>query len=277
MKKNYIFTLLLTFSFCLVSLGQIVINEVDADQTGTDTAEFIELKWTPNTALDGYVVVLFNGSDDQSYSAFDLDGKTTDANGLFILTTNSLATAADIDMGADNTVQNGADAVAVYQANDTDFPEDTPITLTNLIDILVYGTADSDDSGLLSGFGVSTQYDEDSNGNKDIESIQRQSDGSYQVLAPTFRATNGTLSIKNNSIEGFATYPNPITNNRFTISSNSNGEKELVIFNVLGKKVLSSSFSGVKSTIDVSAISAGIYILKVTEEGKTATKKLVIR
>ncbi|PQB08728.1 hypothetical protein BST83_01780 [Polaribacter filamentus] len=84
-------------------------------------------------------------------------------------------------------------------------------------------------------------------------------------------------SVKNNSIEGFATYPNPITNNRFTISSNSNGKKELVIFNVLGKKVLSSSFSGVKSTIDVSAISAGIYILKVTEAGKTASKKLVIR
>jgi hypothetical protein len=84
-------------------------------------------------------------------------------------------------------------------------------------------------------------------------------------------------SVKNNSIEGFATYPNPITDNRFTISSNSNGKKELVIFNVLGKKVLSSSFSGVKSTIDVSAISAGIYILKVTEAGKTASKKLVIR
>ncbi|WP_104808332.1 T9SS type A sorting domain-containing protein [Polaribacter filamentus] len=49
------------------------------------------------------------------------------------------------------------------------------------------------------------------------------------------------------------------------------------MFNVLGKKVLSSSFSGVKSTIDVSAISAGIYILKVTEAGKTASKKLVIR
>jgi hypothetical protein len=84
-------------------------------------------------------------------------------------------------------------------------------------------------------------------------------------------------SVKNNSIEGFATYPNPVTNNRFTISSNSNDEKELVIFNVLGKKVLTSSFLGTKSTIDVSTISSGIYILKVTEDGKTATKKLVIR
>jgi hypothetical protein len=88
---------------------------------------------------------------------------------------------------------------------------------------------------------------------------------------------DATASITNNSIEGFETFPNPVTNNRFTISSNSNSKKELVIFNVLGKKVLTSSFLGTKSNVDVSAISSGIYILKVTEEGKTATKKLVIR
>ncbi len=88
---------------------------------------------------------------------------------------------------------------------------------------------------------------------------------------------NATASVKNNAIEGFATYPNPITNNVFTITSNSTSKKEFAIFNLLGKQVLSSSFSGVKSNVDVSTISAGIYILKVTEGGKTASKKLVIR
>ena len=89
--------------------------------------------------------------------------------------------------------------------------------------------------------------------------------------------SNATASIKDNTIEGFATYPNPITNSTFTITSNSSSKKTITIFNVLGKKVLSSSFSGVKSNVDVSTISAGIYILKVTEAGKTASKKLVIR
>jgi hypothetical protein len=87
----------------------------------------------------------------------------------------------------------------------------------------------------------------------------------------------GTASTPNNAIEGFATYPNPITNKEFTITSKSSSKKEFAIFNVLGKKVLSSSFSSVKATVDVSTISAGIYILKVTEGGKTASKKLVIR
>jgi hypothetical protein len=88
---------------------------------------------------------------------------------------------------------------------------------------------------------------------------------------------NSTASVKKNAIEGFTTYPNPITNNTFTLTSKSSSKKLVTIFNVLGKKVLSSSFSGVKSNVDVSAISSGIYILKVTEDGKTATKKLVIR
>lgn len=38
-----------------------------------------------------------------------------------------------------------------------------------------------------------------------------------------------------------------------------------------------TSFSGLNKNLDVSAINSGVYILKVTEAGKTATKKLVIR
>jgi len=89
--------------------------------------------------------------------------------------------------------------------------------------------------------------------------------------------TSASASLKTNAIKGFATYPNPVTNKEFTISSSSNNVKEITIFNVLGKKVLTTCFLGFKSTINVSAIGLGIYILKVTEAGKISTKKLVIR
>ncbi len=200
MKKNYFFTFLLTLLFASITYGQLVINEVDADQAGTDTSEFIELKWTANTSLNGYVVVLFNGSSDTSYAAYDLDGYSTDANGFFILTTTSQATASDIDMGADNTLQNGADAIAIYQADASDFPNGTAVSDRGLIDAIVYGTNDPDDTGLLTAFGLSVQYDEGLNGNKDTESIQRHTDGTYQVLAPTFRAENNTSSAAGLSI-----------------------------------------------------------------------------
>jgi hypothetical protein len=125
--------------------------------------------------------------------------------------------------------------------------------------------------------------DEAAPGDSMVAFVFRQSDSDLNEgilvdnlrIATTFAAT--TLSIERNLIEGFATYPNPVSNNTFTITTSSNSKKEFAIFNVLGKKMLSSSFSGVKSEVDVSTISSGIYILKVTEDGKTATKKLVIR
>ena len=96
---------------------------------------------------------------------------------------------------------------------------------------------------------------------------------SWSDVAPS----GATASLSNNTIEGFSIYPNPVNNDTFTITSNSISKKVFAVYNLLGKKVLSSSFSGVKSDVDVTAISSGMYILKVTEDGKTATKKLVIK
>ena len=47
----------------------VIINEVDADQVGTDNAEFIELYdgGVGNTDLTGLVLALYNGNGDVSY------------------------------------------------------------------------------------------------------------------------------------------------------------------------------------------------------------------
>ncbi|MBR9913333.1 MAG: T9SS type A sorting domain-containing protein [Algicola sp.] len=189
MKKLYF--LCLTVLVTSLSFGQVVINEIDADTPGTDMAEFIELKGTPNASLDGLVVVLYNGSNDQSYAAFDLDGKTLDANGFFILGNTSIISGTDIDLGASNSLQNGADAVALYTANDTDFPSNTPVTSVNLVDAIVYGTGDADDMELLNGLGETVQYDESLNSASDSESLQLNMAGTaYETKVPTFRDSN---------------------------------------------------------------------------------------
>jgi hypothetical protein len=132
-------------------------------------------------------------------------------------------------------------------------------------DISILGTDEADPGDSMVAFGL-RQSDSELNEGVLVDNLR---------IATTFTAT--TLSVERNSIEGFATYPNPVTNNRFTITSNSSNKKELTIFNVLGKKVLSSSFFGVKSNIDVSTISSGIYIMKVIEGDKVTTKKLIIK
>ncbi|MBC8527068.1 MAG: lamin tail domain-containing protein, partial [Candidatus Cloacimonetes bacterium] len=158
----------------------IIINEVDSDTPGTDVLEFIELYdgGVGNTPLDGYVVVLYNGSNDLSYNAFDLDTYSTDANGYFLLGNASVVPTPSIIFGS-NGLQNGADAVALYTDDATNFPNGTGVTTTNLIDAIVYDTNDPDDPALLVLLNPGQpQVNEDGKGDKDHHSNQRIPNGS---------------------------------------------------------------------------------------------------
>lgn len=171
------------------SYSQIVINELDADTPGTDTKEFLELKSsTPNFSLDGYVVVFFNagtnGLGNISYLALDLDGYTTDLNGLFLIGNNQVSpTPSYIIPNA--SIQNGPDVVAIYQANASDYPLDTPASANNLIDALAYSAnASSTPSTLMSILGLTFCGIDNTNSSANI-SIQRNNNGTYTSASPT--------------------------------------------------------------------------------------------
>ncbi|WP_031425926.1 endonuclease [Flavimarina sp. Hel_I_48] len=189
--KHY-FLLIFLFTIGL-SYGQLVINELDCDSPGYDDREFIELRsedaYFP---LDGYLVVLFNGSEngmDSSYFTIDLTGFVTDINGIFLIGSNTVSPAPQYFIDA-NVIQNGVDAVAIYKAKPENFPEETPANTVGLIDALAYDTNDADDDDLLQLLGIAQQINENENGNKDNESIQRNVDGTHSVKAPTPRRSN---------------------------------------------------------------------------------------
>ncbi|WP_438973722.1 T9SS type A sorting domain-containing protein [Polaribacter sp.] len=94
---------------------------------------------------------------------------------------------------------------------------------------------------------------------------------------PIATYTNSTASINYNAIDGFALYPNPVTNNNLTITSNSSKVKSISIFNVLGKNVLQAEVVGNKAEVNTSVLPSGIYIIKVKEGLHIATSKLVIK
>lgn len=87
--------------------------------------------------------------------------------------------------------------------------------------------------------------------------------------------STATASVNRSEILNFSIYPNPLTSGKLYINTNSNSEKNIQIFDVLGKKVFESNLKG--RELDLTKLTAGIYILKVLEEGKTATRKLVIK
>lgn len=86
---------------------------------------------------------------------------------------------------------------------------------------------------------------------------------------------NELLATAQNDIAGFQMYPNPVNNGLLYITSDSNETKAVAIFDVLGKQVVNTTVTD--EPVNVSALTSGVYIVKVTEAGKTATRKLVIK
>lgn len=86
---------------------------------------------------------------------------------------------------------------------------------------------------------------------------------------------DNSASVKDNMIAGLKLYPNPLTGNVLNISTDANATKTVAIFDVLGKQVVNTTTSN--TSINVSNLTSGVYMVKITEEGKTATKKLVVQ
>ncbi|MBZ4421802.1 Ig-like domain-containing protein [Myxococcus sp. RHSTA-1-4] len=180
----------------------LLISELDSDTPGGDTLEFVELSTgVPNVSLAGYVLVFWNGNNDQSYLAMALNA-STDAAGRLVVGTSTLTPAPALTFAAaKDNVENGPDAVALYQGTTAAFPNNTPLTASRLIDVLVHDTADADDTGLLGTLLWATpdprrvQVDEDGTSSRETVSIQRCGSGRrdgrvFLLAAPTPGAAN---------------------------------------------------------------------------------------
>ena len=77
------------------------------------------------------------------------------------------------------------------------------------------------------------------------------------------------------SIEGLSFYPNPVSNGKIYITSKLSLDKEITIFDVLGKKVLQTVLNS--RELNISALSPGVYIIKIKEGEATATRKLIVK
>lgn len=107
--------------------------------------------------------------------------------------------------------------------------------------------------------------------------------GNRAVLVAEFNGVPQVVSRNNaevtlsttsfSQIEGLKLYPNPTKNNLY-IETTLNGDINVSIINMLGKEVLNSKVTN--NTVNVANLANGIYIVKVTEDGKTSTKKLII-
>lgn len=101
------------------------------------------------------------------------------------------------------------------------------------------------------------------------------SGGNFSIDDVVISGEIATMSSSSfNAIDGLTMYPNPLKGDTLFFTSTANADKSVQIFDILGKEVLNSKV--INNIMNVSGLSAGVYLVKITEEGKTATKKLVI-
>ncbi|MCF6214195.1 MAG: T9SS type A sorting domain-containing protein [Flavobacteriaceae bacterium] len=86
--------------------------------------------------------------------------------------------------------------------------------------------------------------------------------------------TNVLAISKQQLLDGFALYPNPVQDGFMNIQSRSNASKNISIYDVIGKRVYQKNTTATK--INISHLKAGLYFVKVQQDGKMATRKLVV-
>ena len=104
-------------------LPGLVINEIDYDQPGTDTREFVEIynRRTKPAPLDGLSLVFHNGFDGRVYKTVALKG-TVPAGGFAVVAASGVAVDPKASVirfaAASSNIQNGApDAVTLTAGN----------------------------------------------------------------------------------------------------------------------------------------------------------------
>ena len=111
----------------------------------------------------------------------------------------------------------------------------------------------------------------------------RQFDAAQRITIDGFRVKtfwqldkdNPTSINSINANQKLEFYPNPVTDGYLNLSNSVNSTKSVEIFDVVGKKVLSQQT--LLSKVDVSQLTAGMYLLTVSSDHKTYSSKLVIK
>uniref|UniRef100_A0A8C6XM68 LTD domain-containing protein n=1 Tax=Naja naja TaxID=35670 RepID=A0A8C6XM68_NAJNA len=116
----------------------LLINEVNADNPGDDTMEYLELYHVSGrrVALKGYHLVLYNGKGNTAYKVLPLGDFSTDDQGFLLVGSGNLVPrpAKILPKG---TIQNGPDAIALYFGR-SELYEGMPVDNKGLEDALVH-------------------------------------------------------------------------------------------------------------------------------------------
>ena len=80
---------------------------------------------------------------------------------------------------------------------------------------------------------------------------------------------------RNEDVPGFKLYPNPAFNDVVYVHTEKNARKDIIIYDVFGEVVLTDRI--LNTSLNISRLIPGVYVLQVTENNNTITRKLVVK
>jgi len=220
------------------------INNVDSDNDGIPDGADVDSGASSNTDTDGDGIQ--DGTDIDHTTATDPD---TDSDGII-----------DIVDPYHNTNPVDTDGDGIHDGADVD-PTGTgmPLNGQDSDGDGIHDTADSDDTPNDGTTDV---------GNTDID-VDGIDDSYDPVVLSTIEATLSDSEIK--------LYPNPIQDVLKISFANTTNKVAIVIYNIVGQRVYQTVLNNMidnKASIDVSRMSSGLYLIKITTDEGFITKRL---
>jgi hypothetical protein len=288
MRKIFTIVLIL-LAACIKSNAQgLVINEVDYDQPGTDSAEFIELYNSSGTPIDLniYAIILYNGNATGSvYDSFPLPNQTLNAGDYFVISAGT-GTVPNTDMvhtPVSNMIQNGSpDAIAIQS-----------LLSGNIVDAVSYEGNVS--PPYIEGNGVPLAQSD--TGNTPYVGMGRFPDGAdtqddstdFHRACITPGAANVNVStgcqnplfVKNITVKNtILAYPNP---SRGLVNVEVNGivlkGALIMISDILGNELKRVPFknSDPIQQVNISEFQDGVYFVKVKSDAGEYSQRVILR
>ena len=84
------------------------------------------------------------------------------------------------------------------------------------------------------------------------------------------------ISVNDITAKNITVRPNPATNN-FTVELDDDSQAQVQLFNLVGQAVYNAQTNNQTVNVNVSNLNSGVYMLKVTQNGKVYTSKVLVQ
>jgi len=303
-----------TFTFCITKIAMVfavailmtnmvnaqglVINEIDYDQPGVDSAEYVELyNVGPNPVnLADFKLVLFNGSTSGTgnvvYDSIQLPSQTLTAGSFFVICGNSgkVPNCNATFSAATNCLQNAASATATTPSPDAVYLQD--VQQGNIIDVVSYegdciapylevagvpsGNSDTivADSVLSRFYSIGRFPDGTDSNNNSVDFNRMCSTPGAANVANANGCVTAIAEVK--STMNILMYPNP-TRGLLHIDMTKDYFKQVKVsvIDILGREVKTADLGDFDAiySMNLSDLNKGVYIVKI----QTATGSMLQR